>query len=77
VKWGRLERYCNRHSYVITSRGGDKIIKAPSDGKTDRRRQQLYIGHTSCAHHGSELKRCYVSKLRNIFGITEEDVDNE
>jgi len=77
VKWGRLERYCRRNGYEITSRGGDKIIKAPKDGKTERRRQQLYIGHTSCAHAGTELKKCYVSKLKNIFGITEEAVDNE
>jgi hypothetical protein len=77
VKWGRLERYLNRHGYEITSRGGDKIIKAPKDGNPNRRRQQLYIGHKSCGHTGTELLKVYVSKLRNLFGITEEDVDNE
>jgi hypothetical protein len=77
LKWGRLERYLLRNGYQITSRGGDKIIKAPKDGNPARSRQQLYIGHKSCAHAGTELLRCYVSKLKNVFGITEDDVDRE
>jgi hypothetical protein len=77
VKWGRLERYLKRHGYEIASRGGDKIIKAPKDGKLNRRRQQLYIGHKSCGHAGTEFLKAYVSKLKNIFGITEDDVNKE
>jgi hypothetical protein len=77
VKWGKLERFLLRHGYQITSRGGDKIIKAPKDKNPDRLRQQLYIGHKSCGHAGTELLKCYVSKLKNVFGITEDDVDNE
>ena len=77
MKWGRLERFLIRHGYEISSRGGDKIIKAPKDANPNRRRQQLYIGHTSTAHKGTELLKVYVSKLRNLFGITEDDVDKE
>jgi hypothetical protein len=77
VKWGQLQRYCNRHGYEITHSGGDKIIKAPKDRKPGRSRQQIRIGHTSTKNAGTELLRCYVSKLKNVFGITEEDVDNE
>lgn len=75
MKWGKLERFLRRNGYEITSRGGDKIIKAPKDGDPKRKRQQLYIGHTSCGHKGSELLKCYVSKLRNVFGISEDDVN--
>lgn len=77
MKWGRLERYLQRHGYRITSRGGDKVIKAPKNSDPSRLRQQLYIGHTSCHHKGTELLPVYVSKLKNLFGITEDDVDNE
>lgn len=77
MKWGRLERYLIRHGYQIASRGGDKVIKAPKNNDPTRPRQQLYIGHKSCGHAGTELFPVYVSKLRNVFGITEEDVDNE
>lgn len=77
MKWGKLKRYLDRHGYIIKTRGGDKIIHAPRDRDPTRKRQQLYIGHTSCSHAGSEVLRCYVSKLKNIFGITEDDVENE
>jgi hypothetical protein len=75
MKWGKLVRYLERNGYEIISGGGDKIIKAPKDGRPGRSRQQIRIGHTSTRNHGTELLRCYVSKLKNVFGITEEMVD--
>lgn len=75
MKWGPLERYLRRHGYEITHSGGDKIIKAPKDGNPKRLRQQIRIGHTSTRNYGTELLRCYVSRLRNVFGIREEEID--
>jgi hypothetical protein len=60
VKWGQAERYFLRHGYQIKtsrSRGGEKMVIAPSDGTT-RGRNVVRVGHTSCAHQGSEILRC-------------------
>jgi hypothetical protein len=76
LKWGQVERYLLRQGYEIRPAGGDKIIIAPRDGR-QRSRYVVRIGHTSCDHPGTELLRCYVSRLHHVFGITIADVMRE
>lgn len=76
VKWGQVERYFLRHGYVITTKGGDKFITAPKDGKP-RSRQSIRVGHTSSNRPGSEVLPVYLSKFKNIFGVTIEMIQNE
>ncbi|HLL89738.1 MAG TPA: hypothetical protein VK324_10560 [Tepidisphaeraceae bacterium] len=76
VKWGQLERCLIRRGFTIEGRGGDKVIKAPKDGDRTRSRQQLYIGHTSCGKAGSQVLPVYLSKVKNLFGITIDDILN-
>lgn len=76
IKWGQLERYLQRHGYQIKGSGGEKIVVAPKDGK-QRSRNTICIGHTSCSSQGSQVLACYISKLKNVFNISIEDILNE
>jgi hypothetical protein len=77
LKWGQIERYLKHHGYEIRSQGGDKIIVAPPGNGGQRTRNTLRIGHTSCRSAGTEVLKVYVSKLRNVFGISFDDILNE
>jgi hypothetical protein len=74
VKWGQAQRYFLRHHYTIKSSGGDKFIIAPKDGNHDRSRQSIRVGHTSCSHSGSPILPVYLSKFKNVFGVTIDDI---
>jgi hypothetical protein len=76
VKWAQAERYFLRHGYAITTKGGDKFITAPKDGQP-RSRQTIRIGHTSSNRPGSQLLPVYLSKFKNIFGVSIDDILNE
>ena len=77
VKWGQAVRYFNRHGYTIDSRGGDKIVVAPKDGDAERSRQSIRVGHTSCNKAGSQILPCYLSKFKNVFGVSIDDILND
>ena len=77
VKWGQAERYFLRHGYLIRAAGGEKIVVAPKDSNVARTRQTVRVGHTSCNSAGSQVLKCYLSKFRNVFGVTIEDILNE
>lgn len=68
LKWGQVKKYFESLGYSVYSDGGDKIISAPSDGK-DRSRQTIRIGHTSSKNSGTEVLKCYESKIRHAFNI--------
>jgi hypothetical protein len=76
VKWAQAERYVLRNGYTITTKGGDKYVTAPKDNKP-RSRQTIRIGHTSCNRPGSELLPVYLSKFKNVFGVSISDILNE
>jgi len=76
VKWGQVERYFRRHGYVIITKGGDKFVIAPKDGKP-RSRQSICVGHTSSNHPGSQVLPVYLSKFKNTFGVSIQDIINE
>ncbi len=75
LKWGAVQKYLLSRGFEIRPSGGDKIIIAPSDDNPGRTRQTLRIGHTSCSHSGTELLKCYESKLRNVFGINPDEIE--
>ena len=77
VKWGQAERYFTRHGYTIRPQGGDKLVIAPKDGDAARRRQTVRVGHTSSAHAGTPILPVYLSKFRNVFGVTIEMILND
>ena len=75
VKWGQAERYFLRYQYTIVTRGGDKFVSAPRDGS--RMRRTVRVGHTSCNHFGSQILPVYLSKFKNVFGISIDDILSE
>lgn len=73
LKWGQVRAYFARHGYEIYDDGGDKIIVAPKDGNL-RSRQSVRIGHTSTRNSGTEILKCYESRLRHAFGVDPNDI---
>lgn len=73
LTWGQVKRYFTDRGYEIHDDGGDKIIVAPKDGKP-RARQTVRLGHTSTRNAGTEILKCYESKLRHAFGINPKDI---
>jgi hypothetical protein len=74
IKWGRLQRYFQRHGYEIRFAGGEIVVVSPIKGP-DGLRPTVKFGHTSCNSAGAEILKCYESKLRNVFGINLDDID--
>ena len=74
IKWGQVERFLLKRGFEIKSAGGEKIIVPPKTSDESRSRQTLRIGHTSCNSAGTELLKVYVSKLRNLYGFSVEDI---
>ena len=77
IKWCQLERYCSRHGYVITGRGGEKKISAPKNSLIKGSRNQVVIGHQCCSHPGDTVLRCYLRAIERAFGITAQDILND
>lgn len=67
IKWGELERILIRKGCTITGSGGEKMIRGPLTGGTDR--NVVLIGHKSCSRTGSQVLPCYVNKVIKTLGI--------
>jgi hypothetical protein len=77
VKWGQAKRFFERAGYTIRTKGGDRIIVAPSDGSGRRTRQTVRIGHRYSTRAGDELLPAHLSAIRRAFGVRAEDILGE
>ncbi len=66
IKWGELERLLLRLGFTITPTGGDKMIRPPKHMNSGF---VMRIGHTSTSKPGSHVLVCYLSKIKNRWGI--------
>jgi hypothetical protein len=72
LEWGAVSRYFSTRKYVIYPDGGDKIIVAPKDKDSSRRRQTVRIGHKYCTRPNDELLDAHITRIKLAFGITKQ-----
>ena len=74
VRWRDVERYFQRHGYVIRHDGGDTIIQAPKNQSTTRLRQQVRIGHRFCRSANTVLSKGHLAQIKRSFGVTADQI---
>lgn len=73
ITWREVESYFKKHSYFIYTKGSNKVIAAP-ERNPNRTRDAVVIGSDCCRVGSSEVLGPYLRQIRNVFGVTAEQI---
>ena len=77
IKWGQLKAYLEKNGYEIKQgKGGDKKIVSPRNSGDPRTQNQIVIGHNCSDHKSDDIYKSYMSLIKRVFGLTEDDILN-
>jgi hypothetical protein len=71
-EWRDVKRYFQKRHYQIESDGGDHLIVAPKDGKPNRKRQKVRIGHRFSDTDNVELLNSHFAAIHRAFNVTKK-----